>query len=124
MPNKHAALKQLRKDKKREIRNQSVLSELKTLKKRVVSLLNEKKTDEAIKVIPLLMKSFDQAAAKGMIHKNIASRTKSRLMHRLTQNSGKVVLPSLHTPKPSAKGKAKQSSPQAQGQGEPSPTSP
>jgi small subunit ribosomal protein S20 len=124
MPNKHAALKQLRKDKKRVIRNQSVLSELKTLKKRAILLLDAKKTDEAVKVIPLLMKCFDQAAAKGIIHKNIASRTKSRLMHRLAQNAGKITLPALRASKPSAGSKAKQSSPQAPSSGESSQTSP
>ena len=85
MPIKRAAVRQLRKDRKRTVRNQGIRSELKTLKKRFLSLLDEQKRDEANKFLPLLVRRFDQAAAKGLIHKNTVSRTKSRLMHRLAK---------------------------------------
>jgi small subunit ribosomal protein S20 len=113
MPNKHAALKQLRKDHKRATNNQAVISELKTLKKRITLLLEQNKTEEALRSIPIVMKRYDQAAAKGVIHKNIAARTKSRLMHRLGSISGKVILPALKSN--SSSGKA--TKPSAQGQG-------
>ena len=83
MPIKRAALRQLRKDRPRALRNQAVASELKTLKKQLLSLLVEKKRDEAQKLYPLVAKRFDQAASKGVIHKNLASRTKSRFMRQL-----------------------------------------
>ena len=85
MPIKRAAVRQLRKDRKRTVRNQGFRSELKTLKKRFLTLLDGKQRDEANKFLPLLVRRFDQAAAKGLIHKNTASRTKSRLMHRLAK---------------------------------------
>ena len=87
MPNKRAALRSLRKDRVRHARNEAVLSELKTLKKRLAGLLNDRKRDEAAKFLPLVVKRFDQAAAKHIIHKNVASRTKARLARRLTGTS-------------------------------------
>ena len=95
MPIKHAALKQIRKDRKRTLRNQAVRSELKTLKKRVHALLAQQKQEEARKLLPLVMKRFDQAAAKGVIHKNTASRRKARIMRQL-----------VHGPAPAATGGA------------------
>ena len=85
MPIKRAAVRQLRKDRKRTVRNQGIRSELKTLKKRFLTLLDGQQRDEANKFMPLLVRRFDQAAAKGLIHKNTASRTKSRLTHRLAK---------------------------------------
>ncbi len=85
MPIKRAAVRQLRKDRKRTVRNQAIQSELKTLKKRFLSLVDERKRDEASKFLPVLARRFDQAAAKGLIHKNMAARTKSRLTHRLAK---------------------------------------
>ena len=87
MPNKRAALRSLRKDRVRHARNEAVLSELKTLKKHLAGLLNDRKRDEAAKFLPLVVKRFDQAAAKHIIHKNVASRTKARLARRLTSTS-------------------------------------
>ena len=86
MPIKHAALKQLRKDPRRTVRNQAIHSELKTLKKQMRTLLGGSKSDDAKKFLPVIMRRFDQAAAKGIIHKNTASRVKSRLMAQLVKN--------------------------------------
>ena len=87
MPNKRAALRSLRKDRVRHARNEAVLSELKTLRKRLVGLLSERKREEAATLLPLVVKRFDQAAAKHIIHKNVASRLKARLSRRLTRTS-------------------------------------
>lgn len=87
MPNKRAALRQLRKDRVRHARNQNALSELRTLKKQIVGLLDQRKRDEAAKFLPQVVKRFDQAAAKRIIHKNVASRLSSRLARRLTKLS-------------------------------------
>lgn len=83
MPIKHAALKQLRKDRRRHQRNQAVKTGLKTLTKRLVTLLGEKKFDEARTLIREVVKQYDHAAAKGVIHRNTAARKKSRLMRHL-----------------------------------------
>ena len=84
MPIKHAALKQIRKDRKRRSRNQAVRSELKTLTKRLVTLLHDQKFEDARTLIRLVVKKYDHAASKGIIHRNTAARYKSRLTRRLT----------------------------------------
>ena len=89
MPIKHAALKQLRKDRKRAVRNQAFFSELKTLKKKFRSLLDEKKPDEARQLLPLVMRRFDRAASKGIIHKRVVQRVKSRFSRALPASSKK-----------------------------------
>ncbi len=90
MPIKRAAVRQLRKDRVRNIRNQAIRSELKTLKKQLGELLAQKRQEEARKLLPLLTRRFDQAAAKGIIHKNTASRTEARLMRHLTRGTSPV----------------------------------
>jgi small subunit ribosomal protein S20 len=89
MPIKHAALKQLRKDKVRHSRNQAVQSELKTFTKQFLSLINTKKIDEARNMLSQLEKKYDRAASKHVIHRNTASRMKSRLTLRLNRSGSK-----------------------------------
>ncbi len=89
MPNKHAALKQLRKDRKRRQQNQAVRSELSTITKRLAGLLSARKLEEAAVLIREVAKQYDHAATKGVIHRNTASRTKSRLTLRLNQAAAK-----------------------------------
>lgn len=83
MPIKHAALKQLRKDRKRQVRNQAVRSELKTVTKRFLALLKGQKLDEARALIRDVAKKYDRAASSRVVHPNTAARYKSRLMRRL-----------------------------------------
>ena len=85
MPITHAALRQMRKDRRRQVRNQAVRSELRTLTKRLLLLLNAQKLEEARTLIRELAKQYDRAASKGIIHPNTAARSKSRLMRRLTR---------------------------------------
>ncbi|MBI3331165.1 MAG: 30S ribosomal protein S20 [Candidatus Omnitrophica bacterium] len=83
MPIKHAALKQIRKDRARQSRNQAVRAELKTLTKRLLTLLREQKLEDARQLLRLVSQKFDRAASARVIHPNTAARTKSRLAHRL-----------------------------------------
>ena len=83
MPIKHAALKQLRKDAVRNQRNSAAQSRLRTLTKRLVILLKDKHVSEAQTLIREVTKEFDHAASKGIIHRNTAARSKSRLTQRL-----------------------------------------
>ena len=86
MPIKHAALKQIRKDRKRRTHNQAIRSELKTLTKRLVSLLTEHKLDEASSLIHLIAKKYDHAASLHIIHPNTAARSKSRWMRQINRH--------------------------------------
>ena len=90
MPIKHAALKQIRKDRKREARNQAVRSELKTLTKQLLALLSSQKLDEAKTLLQRLASKYDQAASKGIIHRNTASRYNARLARRLNRKTSGI----------------------------------
>ncbi len=83
MPIKHAALRQMRKDRKRQQRNQAVQAELRTLAKRLLTLLNERKVTEAGQLMPAVAKAYDRAASKRVIHPRAAARYKSRFARRL-----------------------------------------
>lgn len=72
MPNIKAAEKWAKQSEKREQRNKSVKSRLKTLFKRTVE-----SSDAA--GVKLTEGAYDRAAAKGVIHPNKAARKKSRL---------------------------------------------
>ena len=87
MPIKHAALKQIRKDRTRRQHNQAISSEVKTLTKRLLALLTARKLDEAKTLIHVVASKYDHAASKGVIHRNTAARCKSRLMRRLNRSA-------------------------------------
>ena len=84
MPIKHAALKQLRKDKKRQQRNQAVRSELKTITKHLLTLLKGQQLKEAETLLREVASKYDRAAAKKVIHPNTAARYKARLQARIS----------------------------------------
>ena len=90
MPIKKSAFKELRKAKKRHLRNIGIASELKTLNKKFINLLDEKNIEQAKKILIQLISKLDKAATKKIIKKNKASRKKSRLMRKLkkAQESG------------------------------------
>ncbi|MBU1853842.1 MAG: 30S ribosomal protein S20 [Candidatus Omnitrophica bacterium] len=79
----HAAYKSIKVTKKKTARNLSVKSRLKTETKKFLNLVASKKPDEAKKQLNSLISEIDKASSKRVIHKNTASRKKSRLMKRL-----------------------------------------
>ena len=85
MPIKKSAFKELRKAKKRHLRNIGVISELKTLNKKFLNLVSEKNSEQAKKILNQLIVKLDKAATKKIIHKNKASRKISRLRRRLNK---------------------------------------
>jgi small subunit ribosomal protein S20 len=74
-----SALKRIRQAQKRRLRNRSVKSALKTQIKKVLGAINLKDLQLARSELTKAYKLLDQAAAKGVIHRNKASRHKSRL---------------------------------------------
>jgi small subunit ribosomal protein S20 len=80
MPNSASAEKSLRKSIVRRDRNRQQRGTLRTRIKKFRTLMTEKPTQEAADAeFRLVVKALDQAAAKKLIHKNTAARTKSRL---------------------------------------------
>jgi len=80
--NIRSQIKRNRQTLKRQARNKSVRSELRTRTKRAIAAIESgaENSDEALR---LAVKRIDKAAAKGVIHKNQAANRKSRLMKRV-----------------------------------------
>lgn len=79
MPNKSSAKKALRQSIKKRSRNRIRKNAFKKLSKKARFLASQNKKEEAKKLLPSLYKALDKAAKSGIIHKNNASRKKSRL---------------------------------------------
>ena len=87
MPIKKSASKEMRKAKKRHLKNIRIISELKTLNKKFMNLVDEKRPEQAKKILDQLSAKLDKAAAKKIIHKNKASRKISRLRRFLNRKT-------------------------------------
>lgn len=85
MPNKKAASKHMRQTRVRSKHNRSVRSELRTLSRKVMTAAEAGKIEEAEAGYRVASKRLDQAASKNVIHKNAASRKKSRLSHAIVK---------------------------------------
>jgi small subunit ribosomal protein S20 len=87
MPHTRSAKKNLRKSEKRRLHNRAVKRTLKTHIKRFVAALDgpiEKLREE----YNLAAKRLDKAAAKRIIHPNLAARKKSQMARKLHQKMG------------------------------------
>jgi small subunit ribosomal protein S20 len=83
LPVHKSAEKRLKQSKRANIRNRSIKSQIKTSVKKVEASLDEK---ELKNVVSLL----DKATRKKVIHKNVASRVKSRLTRLVNQKASGV----------------------------------
>ncbi len=81
MANIKSQIKRNRQNEKRRLRNKAVRSEMRTRTKAAVTTA-EAGDDTAAEALRIALKRIDKAAAKGVIHKNEASRRKSRLVKR------------------------------------------
>jgi small subunit ribosomal protein S20 len=79
-------IKRNRQTIKRQARNKSVRSELRTRTKRAITAIDSG-AEDAEDALRLAIKRIDKAAAKGVIHKNQAANRKSRLMARAARSS-------------------------------------
>ena len=84
MANIKSQIKRNRQNEARRLRNKAARSELKTRRKNAESAARTG-ADDAPDLLRLAIKRLDMAAAKGIIHKNKASRDKSRLMRRVAR---------------------------------------
>jgi len=89
MPNKKAAIKSLRQDKKKNLRNKAVLSELRTLTKSTKMVLAKNNREEADGLLKKLESKLTKAAQRDIIKKNSASRRISRLRTQWSKISTK-----------------------------------
>ncbi len=84
MPNIKSAKKRVLVNKTKAARNKSANSALKTAIKKANVALETNAADKA-EVVAFAVKKIDQAAAKGLIHKNNAARKKSALATKLNK---------------------------------------
>ena len=89
MANIASQIKRNKQNEKRRIRNKAVRSELRTRVKGAESAAAEG-AEDIVEATRLALKRIDKAAAKGVIHKNEASRRKSRLAKRLAKASAEA----------------------------------
>jgi len=78
-----SANKRIRQNEKRRMRNRTRTSALKTEIRKVQDMVRERNAPSAREQLNTAYKKLDQVAAKGTIHRNKASRTKSRLAKRV-----------------------------------------
>lgn len=82
MPNIKSAKKRVIVNAKRAARNKSASSALKTAIKKADAAISADSADKDA-LVKAAVKKIDQAAAKGLIHKNNAAHKKSALASRL-----------------------------------------
>ena len=79
MANSKSAKKRIAVIAKKTLRNKSIRSSTKTAIKKVSAAVEAGDKAQAAESLRLAVKAIDQAAAKGIYHKNTASRKKSQL---------------------------------------------
>ena len=93
MPNLKTSIKDLRKNKRREVINDRLRERVKKSEKKFRELIADNKEVEAKATLQHVFKVLDKAAKKNVIKDNKADRTKSRLaknLNKLTQNNVKA----------------------------------
>ena len=83
MANRRSSIKKIRVDKRRHTANLSVRSELKSVARRVRELLSAKKKSDVEQAVRNFFSKLDKAVKKNIIHRNRASRLKSRIQSRI-----------------------------------------
>ncbi len=84
MPNIKSAMKRVKVNAKKNLRNRMVKSSVKTVVKKFdAAVVND--LQQAPALLQASFSALDKAAAKGVIHKNAANRKKARLARRLAK---------------------------------------
>jgi small subunit ribosomal protein S20 len=79
MPNTKSAAKAMRQSLRRRATNLKTKTKFKAATKQVRKLIDGSQAKEAMAALKDAMSALDKAVKKGVIHKNTASRKKSRL---------------------------------------------
>ena len=84
MANRHpSVVKRNRQNKKRNERNTTLRSALRTTIRRVTSAVARKDVPTAQAELPVAVRALGKATTKGIIHRNLASRRISRLTRKV-----------------------------------------
>lgn len=82
MANTRSAIKEIRKNERRRLRNRLVRARARTFVKRALRAIESDSPDVEAE-LRAAFSELDKAAQKGVIHKNAAARQKSRLIKHL-----------------------------------------
>lgn len=82
MANTKSALKRIRVEQRRRLRNRSILSATRTAVKKFEKALNQVDRSEAEALLKEAISKLDRAVSKGVLHRNTAARKKARLQRR------------------------------------------
>lgn len=85
MANTKSALKRIRQNDKRRLRNRFYRSRARTFVKKVRQHVAAGKVEAAEEALQQASSALDKAAEKGILHPNSAARRKSRLAHLVHQ---------------------------------------
>jgi len=84
VPQRHSAVKELRKNRKNHMRNLDIKTDLKKTIKSYLSTVAQKNKEEAQSSLKLVYKKLDKASKRGILQKNTVARRKSRFSKLLT----------------------------------------
>ncbi|WP_078552759.1 30S ribosomal protein S20 [Bacillus alkalicellulosilyticus] len=87
MPNIKSAIKRVKTNDKQRAHNAAIKSALRTALKNFEAKVASNDVASANEAFVVAAKKLDKAASKGLIHKNAASRQKSRLQKQLNSIS-------------------------------------
>ncbi len=85
MANFLSSKKRVKQNDASRLRNRANKSEIKTQVRKFTDALRARDAEKATAELCATYKRIDQVAAKGTMHRNAASRRKSRLAHRLNK---------------------------------------
>lgn len=83
MAHRRSSIKKIRADKRRREINRRTISELRGVARQVTASLTAKNKSEASRLSGELFSKLDKAVKKGILHKNAASRRKSRVQLKI-----------------------------------------
>ncbi len=87
MANHKSAEKRARQSERKRIAKKSKLNRLRTQLKKMNSVIEEKNTVEIKRLLPSTLSLIDQSCHGNILHRNTASRKKSRLMAKVNSVS-------------------------------------
>jgi small subunit ribosomal protein S20 len=85
MANTKSAAKRARQTERRTLRNRSILSGIRNQQRKLVVALSSGDPGQAQAAYQLLSSRLDKAAKRGVVHRNLANRRKSRAAKALTR---------------------------------------
>ncbi len=83
MANHKSAIKRARQSEDRRLRNRSRKTRMKNVVRKLEEAIGSKSGEAAVESLKLAVSVIDKTAAKGVIHRNTASRKISRLTRKV-----------------------------------------